>query len=177
MRQKFNAKQLRYKKPTKDQLKKLKRQPIYIILDNILDTYNIGAIFRLADAIAVAEVIVCGRSETPPNLKIHRAAIGTEGWVPWRYQKSAAGAINQLRKEFPGLKVFAVEQSKKSIDYRKVNYSFPLAFVLGNETYGVSDEVLDLADQVIEIPMWGFNASLNVMVSLAVILWKVMEDE
>ena len=175
MKQKLNAKFLRHQKPTVKQLKKIKRQPIYIILDNVLDTYNIGAIFRLADAVAACQVIICGRSQTPPNIKIHRAAIGTEEWVPWRYQETTKKAIGQLKKKVPSLKVFAIEQSDLSLDYRKIDYSFPLALVIGNETYGVGDEVLELVDQLLEIPMWGFNVSLNAMISLAIVLWKAME--
>ncbi len=175
MKQKLDAKFLRHQKPTAEQLKKINRQPIYIILDNVLDTYNIGAIFRLADAIAASQVIICGRSQTPPNIKIHRAAIGTEKWVPWSYQETAQEAIKKLKKKVPNLTVFAVEQSDQSLDYRKIDYSFPLALVIGNETYGIGDEVLDLVDQVLEIPMWGFNISLNVMISLAIVLWKAME--
>ncbi|MDD3679844.1 MAG: TrmH family RNA methyltransferase [Candidatus Shapirobacteria bacterium] len=176
MRQKLNAKYLRFQKPSVSQLKKLKRQSIYLVLDNVLDTYNIGAIFRLADAVAATGVIICGRSETPPNIKIHRAAIGTEEWVPWQYQKSASKAVKKLKEKLPKLKVFAVEQSDKSVDYRQVDYSFPIALVVGNETSGVSDEVLELVDQTLEIPMWGFNISLNVMISLAIVLWKAMEE-
>jgi 23S rRNA (guanosine2251-2'-O)-methyltransferase len=175
MKQKLDAKFLRHQKPPAEQLKKINRQPIYIILDNVLDTYNIGAIFRLADAVAASQVIICGRSQTPPNIKIHRAAIGTEKWVPWFYQETAQGAIKKLKKKVSNLTVFAVEQSDQSLDYRKIDYSFPLALVIGNETYGIGDEVLDLVDQVLEIPMWGFNISLNVMISLAIVLWKAME--
>jgi 23S rRNA (guanosine2251-2'-O)-methyltransferase len=144
-------------------------------LDNILDTYNIGAIFRLADAVAASEVIICGRSQMPPNIRIHRAAIGTEEWVPWRYQKTAREAIGVLRRENPKIKILAIEQSDQSLDYRKVDYSFPLALLIGNESYGISQETLRLVDGVLEIPMWGFNVSLNVMISLAIVLWKVME--
>ncbi|MDD3532103.1 MAG: TrmH family RNA methyltransferase [Candidatus Shapirobacteria bacterium] len=176
MKQKLNAKFLRYQKPTLEQIKKIPRQPVYIILDNVLDTYNIGAIFRLADAVAACEVIICGRGQTPPNIKIHRAAIGTQEWVPWRYQEAAKKAISLLRKNHPKIKIFAIEQSAQSLDYREVNYSFPLALLIGNESYGVSKEILELVDGVLEIPMWGFNISLNAMVSLAIVLWKAMEE-
>ncbi len=175
MKQKLNAEYLRHQKPASKQLKELKRQLIYLIIDDVLDTYNIGAIFRLADAVAASRVIICGRSETPPNIKIHRAAIGTDKWVPWQYCASTSEAIKKLRKEVAGLRVFAIEQSSQSVDYRQINYSLPIALVVGNETSGVSNEVLSLVDQVLEIPMWGFNVSLNVMISLAIVLWKAME--
>ena len=85
---KLNAKELRVTKPTDEQLSNIKRRPIYIILDNVLDTYNVGSIFRLADAVAAQEVILCGQTESPPNSRIHKAAVGTETWVPWRYFKN-----------------------------------------------------------------------------------------
>lgn len=175
MRQKLNAKFLRHRKPTAEQLGKICRQPIYIILDDILDTYNIGAIFRLADAVAAEKVIICGRSQTPPNIKIHRAAIGTEEWVPWQYRQTAKEAIESLRKDNPKMKIFAIEQSEQSLDYRQADYSFPLGLLVGNESDGLNKETLDLVDGILEIPMWGFNVSLNVMVSLAIVLWKAME--
>jgi len=174
-RQKFNARDLRYHKPTKKQLASLSRHPIYIILDNVLDTYNIGAIFRLADAVAAKEVIICGRSETPPNIKIHRAAIGTEEWVPWSYQSTALIAIKKLRASVPDINILAIELNKKSVSYDKLNYSFPLGLVVGNESHGVSAAVKKEVDGMTEIPMWGFNKSLNVMVSLAIVLWQIME--
>ena len=174
-RQKFNARDLRYHKPTKKQLASLPRHPIYIILDNVLDTYNIGAIFRLADAVAAKEVIICGRSETPPNIKIHRAAIGTEKWISWSYQSTAVIAIKKLRERVTGINVLAIELNKKSINYDKIDYHFPLGLVIGNESHGVSAAVRKEVDGMTEIPMWGFNKSLNVMVSLAIVLWQIME--
>ena len=174
-RQKFNARDLRYHKPTEKQLTSLQRYPIYIILDDVLDTYNIGAIFRLADAVAAKEVIICGRSETPPNIKIHRAAIGTEEWIPWSYQSTAVTAIKELREKVTSINVLAIELNEKSVDYDKLNYRFPLGLVVGNESHGISPAVREEVNGMIEIPMWGFNKSLNVMVSLAIVLWQVME--
>ena len=205
---KLDAKELRVSQPTEDQLKKIKRREIYIICDNVLDTYNIGSIFRLADAVAAKCVYLCGQTETPPYHRISKAAVGTEKWVPWLYASSAVEAIEDLRERhsrhsirssagldresrtidsrFRGndrksgndsggrLKVIAIEQSKKSIDFREANYELPIAFVVGNETDGVSREALKLADQIVEIPMFGVNISLNVMVSLAIVLFRAI---
>jgi len=171
---KLNARQLRYHRPTTDQLSSLRRNPIYIILDDILDTYNIGSIFRLADAVAAEKIVLCGQTATPPNIKIHRAAIGTEEWVPWQYVPTAAEAIENLKSKIESLTVYVIEQGRKSMVYDRVDYKFPAAFVVGNETNGVSEEVLEMADKIVEIPMWGFNKSLNVMVSLAIVLWEGM---
>ena len=96
---KLNAKQLRVTKPSEEELAKMVRKPIYIVLDNVMDTYNIGSIFRLADAVAAKEIILCGGSETPPGSRIHKAAVGTEEWVPWRYAPKASEEIKRLRDE------------------------------------------------------------------------------
>jgi len=172
---KLNARQLRYSKPTAKQRSIIQRNPVYIILDDILDTYNIGSIFRLADAVAAKKIVLCGQTATPPNIKIHRAAIGTEEWVPWQYVPTAAEAIENLKLKVKDLTVYVIEQGQKSMVYNKVDYKFPAAFVVGNETNGVSEEVLEMANEVVEIPMWGFNKSLNVMVSLAIVLWEGMK--
>lgn len=174
---KFNAQQLRRRLPTKEEWATIPRQPIYIILEDVLDTYNVGAIFRLAEAVAAQKVILCGQTATPPDIKIHRAAIGTQNWVPWGYYLRADEAVRELREKVRGIKIYAIEQGSGSSYYHQANYCFPAAFVVGNETEGVSSSVLRLADQIIEIPMWGVNKSLNVMVSLAIVLWQAMEEK
>ncbi|MEX2028480.1 MAG: TrmH family RNA methyltransferase [Candidatus Curtissbacteria bacterium] len=171
---KLDAKKLRVSEPTRSDLVMIKRRQIYIICDNILDTYNIGSIFRLADAVGVECIYLCGECETPPNIKIHRASIGTDKWVPWEYLPTAKEAIGKIRQLAPGVSVVAVEQDKRSRDFREITYKEPIAFVVGHETTGVSKEVLDLADEIVEIPMYGVNISLNVMVSLAIVLYQVI---
>ncbi len=211
---KLAAKELRLSEPTKEDLEKIKRKPIYIICDNILDTYNIGSIFRLADAVAASCVYLCAGSETPPNSRIAKAAVGTEKWVKWEYFKTAEEAIRSLRKKFStrsnnkvsilraksrssSIKIVAIEQHPKAKDFRSLNYERltpiksgltmnPLrsrseasheqavAFVVGHETDGVSKEALALCDEIVEIPMFGVNRSLNVMVSLAIVLYTAI---
>lgn len=171
---KLNAKKLRVSEPTKADLSKIKRREIYIICDNILDTYNIGSIFRLADAVAAKRIYLCGQTETPPYHRISKAAVGTEKWVPWQYASTAARAIAKVKVQSAKCKVVAIEQSEKSVDFRKTDYSEPMAFVVGNETEGISEEVLELVDQIVEIPMFGVNKSLNVMVSLAIVLYRAI---
>lgn len=171
---KLDAKKLRISDPTEADLARIKRRGIYIICDNILDTYNIGSIFRLADAVSAKCVYLCGDSEVPPNIKIHRAAVGTDKWVPWEYVPSAVEAITKVKKlESKGIKVVAIEQYKKSVDFRKIKLQEPIALVVGHETTGVLQETLDACDEVAEIPMYGVNVSLNVMVSLAIILYSI----
>ena len=171
---KLDAKALRISKPTQSDLRKVKRRQIYIICDNILDTYNIGSIFRLADAVAAQKIYLCANTETPPNSRISKAAVGTDKWVPWDQMDTAVGAISALRSAHSDLTVIAIEQSSKSTDYRKVDFTEPVAFIIGHETSGVSEEALKVCDQIVEIPMFGVNCSLNVMVSLAIVLFKVI---
>lgn len=183
MSMKLNAKQLRVSKPSEEQLVKMQRKPIYIVLDNVLDTYNIGSIFRLADAVAAREIILCGDSETPPSSRIHKAAVGTEEWVPWQYVSTAVEAIAKLKNQNSKLKVIAVEQNPRAIplqqmtmnDYRMTTNDGAMALVVGHETEGVSQEALDLADVIVEIPMFGVNKSLNVVVSTGIVLYKLQE--
>lgn len=172
---KLKAKELRTRKPTAEEFGKIKKNPIYIILDNVLDTYNIGAIFRLADAVAAEKVILCGQSETPPHTRIKKASINTTEWVTWSYFPSAKKAIDHLRLTIDHLQVVAIEQDKRAVPYDKFDYKFPLALVVGHETAGVSEDVLDTADAIVELPMHGVNVSLNVMVSLGIVLYKVAE--
>lgn len=173
---KLNAKELRDADENiiKEDLKKIKRRPIYFILENVYDTYNIGGLFRLADGLAIEMMYLCGEMEIPPNSRIKKASIGTYKVVPWKYKKTAREAIEELRDKYPEIKVLAVEQDTKSIPYSKADYGTPVALILGNETYGVTRETLDLADSIVEIPMWGVNKSLNVIVSAAIVsYWAI----
>lgn len=192
--QSLNSKQLREIPvgQAEDLASGLKRQPLYFILENIYDTYNIGGLFRLADALAVEKIYLCGETETPPNHKIQKASVGTHKIVPWEYSPSAIEVIEEIRvtcnvqrktlnieKDTSHatrytLQVYAIEQSKTSVPYHDVDYSLPLALLVGNETYGVTPETLRAVDKVVEIPMWGINKSLNVIVSAAVVGYHAM---
>lgn len=154
----------------------VKKSEIYIILDNVLDTYNVGAVFRLADAVAAKKILLCGYTETPPNSRIKKSAINTTDLTAWTHFDQTTDAIKSLRTEVPGIKAIAIEQAPHSIDYTKADYSCPLALIIGNETHGVSKDVLKLCDQVVELPMHGVNVSLNTMVSLAIVLYKTLEQ-
>ena len=172
---KLNARELRTTPVDVEKAKKIQRNPITIICDNVLDTYNVGSIFRLADAVAAEKVILCGATETPPNSKIKKASINTWQWVNWQYAETATAAIVKIKNQRSNPQIIAVEQDKRSVPFYKVEYQVPLAIVVGNETYGVSKEVLDMADAIVELPMWGVNKSLNVMVSCGIVLYEVMK--
>lgn len=189
----LNAKELRTvdEEAVQQDLKNIKRRPIYFILENIYDTYNIGGLFRLADAIGVQKMYICGQTEIPPNPKIKKASIGTYKVVEWEYKRSAEEAIADLKSKVKNqkskvdngktkeqfksaIKIIAVEQAENSVPYTQAEYTWPVAFILGNETYGVLPETLKLADEIVEIPMWGINKSLNVIVSAAIVSYWMM---
>jgi len=171
----LGAKELRTTIPSEKHLQEIdkKRREIYFILENVLDTYNVGGIFRLADALCVKKIFLCGTTETPPNTRIKKASINTTEWVKWEYKESACEAIKDLRSKVPDILIIAVEQDGKSIPYTEINYRLPIAFAVGNETEGISKKVLKLCDQIAEIPMWGVNKSLNVIISLGIVSYQL----
>ncbi|HEX8964913.1 MAG TPA: TrmH family RNA methyltransferase [Patescibacteria group bacterium] len=172
---KLGAKELRTTVAEEEQKKLLKKNPIYIICDNIIDTYNVGSIFRLADAVAAEKVFLCGITETPPNTRIKKASINTTEWVDWEYFSSTTDAIKALREQVPHIQIVAVEQDKRSVPFSKAGYKFPIALMVSNETTGATQDVLDAVDTIVEMPMFGVNKSLNVMVSLGIVLYQVIQ--
>jgi 23S rRNA (guanosine2251-2'-O)-methyltransferase len=173
---KLNSKQLRISSPTEEEVKKLKRNPVYLILDEVIDTYNIGSLYRLADATGIAKIYLCGKMDYPPSSRVHKAAVGTENWVPWIKYKSASDAVKDLKKE--GVQIISVEQHPQSTNYQLLSgkLQFPCAVIVGNESDGVSKEVLNNSDIIVELPMCGINKSFNVWGSAAVILYKILES-
>lgn len=172
---KLNAKQLRTTTAPEELKQSVKRNPVFIILDSVLDTYNIGAIFRLADAVAAERVILCGGSETPPHTRIKKASVNTTEWVIWEYKESAKQAIQDLRSKIQDIKIVSIEQSEKSVPYIDIPYTFPVALIVGHETDGVSSDAMEASDYIAEIPMWGVNKSMNVMVSLGIVLFEAIK--
>lgn len=178
---KLDAKALRDKIPTQEELKSISRRDLFIIVDNVLDTFNTGSMFRLADAVGCKHMYLVGSTDTPDDLKvghkIHKASVGTHRWVPWSHHKAVKQAILEINKINPKTKIAAIEQNKKSIPYTNADLSIPLALIVGHETRGVSSEGLKLADQIVEIPMHGVNKSLNVLISLAIVCYKSLEHK
>jgi len=154
-----------------------------LVLDRIIDTYNTGSLFRLADAVAAEKMYLCGEMDYPPSSRIHKAAVGTENWVPWVKYKSGHDAVKDLKSL--GVQIIAVEQNARSIPYSLLRSSklrllpgalkFPCAVVVGNETGGITEDILDEADIVVELPMYGINKSFNVWGSAAVVAYKILE--
>lgn len=175
MTPRLNAKELRKSAPEAEEIRSLKRNPIYFVVDNVYDTYNIGSLFRLADAAGIEKVYLCGSMEYPPSSRIHKASVGTENWVPWEKVDSTLDTVKKLKSL--GVQVIAVEQDPSSLNYKDLGQKlkFPCAIVVGHETEGVSPEVLKECDLIVEFPMYGINKSFNVWGSAAVITYKILE--
>lgn len=174
--QKIKGGPLRKTKPSPKEIKKIKRNPIYLVLDTVMDTYNIGSLFRLADAIGAQKVYICGPTEYPPSSRIHKAAVGTENWVPWEKKDTAFEVVKDLKEK--GIQIVCVEQDKNSISYKDLgnHIKFPCAIVVGNETEGINKDVLKLSDLTVEFPMYGINNSFNVWGSAAIAAYKILES-
>lgn len=148
------------------------KNPVTVILDNVRSMHNVGSIFRTCDGFAVERLILCGITSCPPHREIHKTALGAEDSIPWEYYESAASACQTLKKE--GYRIVAVEQTEGSISLSdfKIDDS-PLALVLGNETEGVSESVLEVCDACIEIPQFGTKHSFNVAICAGIVLWEL----
>jgi len=171
---KLDSKKLRVKSPGPQELAQIKRQPLYFIVDNVLDTYNIGGLFRLADAVACSKVYLCGATQTPPSSRIHKAAVGTQSWVPWEYAATASCAIDKIKTEVPACRVIALEQHPKAIPLHQLQPRLPTALIVGHETTGVSKSALEKADTIVEIPLFGINKSLNAVVATALVAYRMI---
>ncbi|MEN9621639.1 MAG: hypothetical protein RLZZ67_73 [Candidatus Parcubacteria bacterium] len=151
----------------------------YLLLHDIRSVYNVGAIFRTADAVGVTKIYLTGYTPTPvdrfnqPRPDFAKCALGSEKTVAWEYAKSPTALITRLKKE--GIQVIAVEQSKTSIDYKKVKPAQKTLVVLGNEVTGVSKSILKKSDIIAEIPMRGMKESLNVSVSAGIVLFRLFD--
>jgi len=167
---KLDAKQLRVSlKPENPET--IYAKPLVFVLDNITDTYNIGSFFRLADALAIRKIYLTGKTVAPPNLKIHRASVGLWRWVPWEHYLDPVAVIKKLKKQ--NFQIIALEQDTKSKNYLKIKPRFPVALIIGHETEGVSSKILKQADIIAEIPLFGVNKSLNVLVAASVVAYQL----
>lgn len=148
--------------------------PIVLVLDNIRSRHNIGAAFRSADAFCVERIFLCGISAVPPSAEIHKSALGAEEVVAWSYCSQTAEAVKRLQEE--GYAVWSIEQVEgaDSLDQFLPQPTTKYALVFGNEVRGIQQEVVDRSDGCIEIPQFGTKHSLNVSVSIGVVLWDFL---
>jgi 23S rRNA (guanosine2251-2'-O)-methyltransferase len=155
--------------------KKAPKLPLVVVLDNVRSLNNIGSAFRTSDAFRVEAVYLCGITATPPHREIHKTALGATESVDWQYFPTTDEAVDRLRKQ--GYKIVAVEQADESValqDYSPARES-KYALVFGNEVKGVADKIVEDADVVLEIPQFGTKHSLNIAVSIGVVLWSFWE--
>jgi tRNA G18 (ribose-2'-O)-methylase SpoU len=143
---------------------------LYVIAHNIRSLHNVGSIFRTADALGITKIYLTGYTGTPPDPKIAKVALGAEQFVPWQKAVSAVRVIKKLKQEQPNLRIVALENNVKRQIKPLDQYEpkFPLVLLVGEETKGLSKSLLDLADDIIEIPMKGSKESLNVSVALGI---------
>ncbi len=160
---------------TKEEFKITKKIPVVVVLDNVRSQHNIGAAFRTADAFSLERVVLCGICATPPSPEIHKSALGAEESVDWLYNEDCLSAVMLLKEE--GYKIVAVEQTENSTMLNAVGIeeSGKYALVFGNEVKGVQQEVADICDLVVEIPQFGTKHSLNVSVSIGIVVWEFIK--
>jgi tRNA G18 (ribose-2'-O)-methylase SpoU len=152
---------------------KTERHPVSLIVDNVRSLYNVGSMFRTADAAFLKEIILCGYTPHPPRIEIEKTALGAVDTVPWQYFKNTLDAVESFKNA--GVKVFAVELTDSGKSYDELEAAdFPLALVVGNEITGIEDDVLKACDGAIEIPMYGVKHSLNVSVATGIVLFEAV---
>ena len=155
--------------------KELPPSGLVVVLDNIRSAHNVGAAFRTADSFGIDKVILCGISAVPPSAEIHKSALGAEDSVPWEHVDDTLDAVTRLRED--GFTVVAVEQTVHSLKLGSTFRRDPgckYALVFGNEVSGVRQDVVDASDFALEIPQYGTKHSLNVSVSIGVVLWEMV---
>ncbi|MBR1467009.1 MAG: RNA methyltransferase [Bacteroidaceae bacterium] len=156
---------------TIDKFKECEKNPIVIVLDHIRSLYNVGSIFRTADAMCLDAIYLCGITATPPNTEIHKTALGAEETVEWKYFENTMDAVNYLHSN--GYTVISIEQCKGST---MLNDFVPekngkYALIMGNEVKGVAQDVVNASDDCIEIPQFGTKHSMNVSVAAGMVIW------
>ncbi len=154
--------------------KKAAKNPIVIVLDNIRSMHNVGSTFRTADAFLIEKILLCGITACPPHREIHKTALGATDSVDWSYHESTSEAVEELRKE--GYTIISIEQAEKSISLEKYQPAAnkKMALIFGNEIKGVQQEIVSLSDEVIEIPQFGTKHSINVSVSIGIVIWDIL---
>lgn len=150
-----------------------------LILQDIRSIYNVGAIFRTADAIGISKIYLCGVTPAPIDRfgrkrdDLAKTALGAEESVSWEHTKDIISLIKDLKEK--GFQVISLEQSENSIDYKKVSLKDKNAFILGEEVNGIPKNILEMSDVISEIPMKGEKESLNVSVATGIFLFRLLD--
>jgi tRNA G18 (ribose-2'-O)-methylase SpoU len=154
-------------------------QEYILLIHDIRSVYNVGALFRTADAIGITRIVLSGYSPTPVDrfgrdrTDFAKSAIGSEKTIPWEYRETPFETIKNLKQE--GFIIVGLEQDTRSIDYKNVEKVNKMVFILGTETTGMTQELLDTCDVVVEIPMQGMKESLNVSVAAGILLYRILD--
>ena len=155
-----------------DQFRDSVKSPFIVVLDNIRSQSNVGSVFRTADAFLAEAVYLCGITAVPPHRDIQKTALGATESVAWKYFAHTAEAIKSLKDD--GYVIISIEQAEGAIplgEFTRTGKS-RYALVFGNEVNGVSQEIVDMSDHVIEIPQFGTKHSFNIAVSTGIVLWE-----
>lgn len=155
-----------------EEFKKSRKTPITIVLDNVRSSLNVGSVFRTSDAFLIEKIILCGITPTPPNKDIRKSALGSTNSVDWDYENNTIDAVLKLKKN--KYQIIGVEQVKESTMLNNFNISKdPIAIIFGNEVDGVNNDVINLCNEIIEIPQFGTKHSLNISVSSGIVIWEL----
>lgn len=150
------------------------RCPVIVVLDNLRSAFNVGSVFRTADCALVEKIITCGITAHPPNKKLDKTALGTLPIVPWEHKPTAVEAIAEMKSA--GVRVVALETTNRSETLWNFRFPLPVCLVLGNEALGVSAPVLEAADDLVEIPMFGFKNSINVAAAFGIAMYEIQRQ-
>lgn len=168
---KLTFEELQASRPSNEVLRKIPRTPVTALLDDIRSLNNVGSIFRTSDAVNLQHLYLCGITGTPPRNEIRKASLGAEESVPWSYFQNPVGLVQILKND--GYQIVALEHTTKSLDYREAEFRYPLCLMIGHEFNGIRDELIEMADMAIEIPMHGMKQSLNVSVAFSIAIYQI----
>ena len=157
-----------------EEFKESPKIPVIAVLENVRSAYNVGSVFRTADAFLIEAIYITGYTAKPPHKEIKKTALGAEDTVTWMHFPSAKEAIQYLKQN--GYKVFAVEQVENSISLEKFDADDKVAVIFGNEVSGVEQTTIALCDGTIEIPQLGMKHSLNIATAAGVVLWEMVRN-
>ncbi len=162
-------------RPNVEEFKKIKKIPLIIVLDNIRSLNNIGSVFRTSDAFLIEKIYLCGITAQPPHKDIHKTALGATESVAWEYVEDTLVLVKKLQKE--GITAVSIEQANASIMLQDFNTepNQKYAVIFGNEVKGVQQEVVSASDYCIEIPQFGTKHSLNISVSVGLVIWDLFK--
>ncbi len=160
---------------TVNEFKTADKIPIIIVLDNVRSLNNVGSVFRTADAFRLEAIYLCGITGKPPDREIQKTALGATETVNWKYFNSTIDALNDLKQS--NYTVYAVEQADGAIMLNDVliDMNQKSAIVFGNEIKGVGQDIVSASDAVIEIPQIGTKHSLNIAVSVGIVVWELFK--